>query len=77
MKDQGADDAKDSDANQATGMTGPVTLLTGQTNRTVDAGIVCPGPAALGDRVWKSILNGNGIQDCPDKNNNGIIGDAG
>jgi hypothetical protein len=39
-QDQG-DDAKDSDANPADGTTGPVTLLPGQTDRTVDAGIVC------------------------------------
>ena len=35
-----------------------------------------PPTAKLGDRVWKD-LNGNGIQDCTDTNNNGIIGDAG
>ncbi len=35
-----------------------------------------PPTAKLGDRVWKD-LNGNGIQDCTDTNNNGILGDAG
>ncbi len=37
---QGADDAKDSDANTATGKTGTYTLAAGQTNLTVDAGLV-------------------------------------
>jgi len=37
---------------------------------------VCDNFASLGDRVWQD-LNGNGIQDCTDTNNNGIIGDAG
>jgi len=32
--------------------------------------------AQLGDRVWVD-LNGNGIQDCTDTNNNSIIGDIG
>ncbi|GFO66105.1 SdrD B-like domain-containing protein [Geomonas paludis] len=32
--------------------------------------------ASVGDRVWRD-LNGNGVQDCLDSNNNGIIGDAG
>ena len=73
---QGADDAKDSDANPATGVTSGVALLAGQTNRTVDAGILCPGPAALGDRVWKDI-NGDGIQNCTDTNGDGILGNAG
>ena len=35
-----------------------------------------PNTAKLGDRVWQD-LNRNGIQDCSDTNNNGIIGDAG
>ncbi len=69
------DDAVDSDADPTTGVTEPVTLSEGETNRTVDAGIVCPGPASLGDRVWQD-LNGNGIQDCTDTNGNGILGDV-
>lgn len=35
-----------------------------------------PAPAKLGDRVWHD-LDGNGIQDCRDANNNGMIGDPG
>ena len=41
-QDQGADDAKDSDANTTTGMTGCYTLARGQTNLTVDAGLFQP-----------------------------------
>ena len=36
------DDALDSDADPATGKTGPVTLAAGETNLTVDAGLFCP-----------------------------------
>jgi hypothetical protein len=53
--DQGGNDATDSDANPATGMTGCYTLASGQTNLTVDAGLyreavaVCPvvGPVGI------------------------------
>jgi uncharacterized Zn-finger protein len=71
-------DMVDSDADPSTGISQPVVLAGGETNRTVDAGIRCAaaGPAFLGDRVWLD-LNGNGIQDCSDTNGNGIIGDAG
>src|SRR5207237_1186595 len=48
-QDQGSDDAKDSDANMATGMTSTVTLASGETNLTVDAGLF--QKAALGDFV--------------------------
>ena len=71
----GNDDELDSDANPATGFAPAVVLGEGETNRSVDAGIRCPGPASLGDRVWED-YNGNGVQDCEDTNNNGIIGDA-
>ncbi len=40
-------DSVDSDANPATGVAGPVTLLAGQTNLTVDAGIVCQNCALV------------------------------
>jgi len=71
----GNDDELDSDANPATWVAPAVVLGEGETNRSVDAGIRCPGPASLGDRVWED-LNGNGVQDCEDTNGNGIIGDA-
>ena len=56
------DDALDSDANPATGKSEPcVTLAPGESNLTVDAGLI-KKPASLGDRVWED-KNGNGIQD--------------
>lgn len=56
----GNDDAVDSDVDTATGISDPVTLDVGETDRTVDAGIFCP--AKIGDRVWLDD-NKNGIQD--------------
>lgn len=62
-KDAGSDDAKDSDADGVTGKTGPVTLLAGQINTTIDAGARNTATLAkLGDRVWNDV-NGNGFQD--------------
>ncbi|MCI9890175.1 carboxypeptidase regulatory-like domain-containing protein, partial [Micrococcales bacterium 31B] len=58
----GTDDAKDSDANQATGKTGQYTLAAGEENLTVDAGLV-DLPASLGDFVWED-TNKNGQQDA-------------
>jgi uncharacterized repeat protein (TIGR01451 family) len=58
--DQG-DDATDSDANTGNGMTGPYTLASGETNRTVDAGLF--RKAALGDFVWEDLDN-DGQQDA-------------
>ena len=55
---QGTDD-RDSDA-AAGGNSQCVTLVSGETNRTVDAGLI--RPTCLGDFVWED-LNGNGIQD--------------
>ena len=67
-QDQG-DDAIDSDADPATGLTSPVTVQAGETNLTVWAGLVPlgsppdspPGTATVGSRVWND-LNGDGIQ---------------
>jgi hypothetical protein len=42
LQNQGADDAKDSDASTSTGMTGCYTLAAGETNLTVDAGMFQP-----------------------------------
>ncbi|MCI9888961.1 carboxypeptidase regulatory-like domain-containing protein [Micrococcales bacterium 31B] len=58
----GSDDAKDSDANQATGKTGTYTLAAGEQNLTVDAGLV-DLPASIGDTVWND-TNKNGQQDA-------------
>ncbi len=56
----GGDPAIDSDADPATGTTDGLTLGAGETNRTLDAGIVCP--AKIGDRVWED-TNQDGLQD--------------
>lgn len=61
--DQGADDAIDSDADQVSGKTAPITLEAGEYNPTIDAGIHVPQGAGLGNYVW---IDGNtdGIQDA-------------
>lgn len=56
-----ANDADDSDANQQ-GFTATVTLGPGETNLTVDAGII-PPTASLGNYVWYD-LDEDGIQDA-------------
>ncbi len=56
---QGGNMATDSDANSA-GLTAPVTLVSGQNDTTIDAGVY--QPAALGDYVWLD-ANANGVQD--------------
>ena len=59
-RDAGGDDAKDSDADRASGLTGCYTLVSGQTNLTVDAGVypidsnpsvTIPGPVILAEIV--------------------------
>jgi len=65
-------DEQDSDVDPATGMSQSVVVAEGQADLTVDAGILCPGPASIGDRVWED-LNGNGVQDCDDTNNNALV----
>jgi len=57
----GGDDAIDSDASVATGMTQQVTLFPGDANPTLDMGIW--QPAGLGDYVWHD-QNANGQQDA-------------
>jgi len=60
---QGGDPAKDSNATPTTGQSGKsecVTLVSGENNRTIDAGGY--KPASLGDFVWLD-QNKNGIQD--------------
>ncbi|KGJ07266.1 SdrD B-like domain-containing protein [Paracoccus sphaerophysae] len=51
-RDAGGNDARDSDANQTTGRTGSVTLSIGETNTTVDAGLVRENaaPVAVDDQ---------------------------
>jgi hypothetical protein len=67
---QGSDDAVDSDADPETGRTACVTLLPGEMNMNVDAGMN-PIPAVIGDFVWND-LNENGIQDEGEPGLNGI-----
>ena len=63
-KDAGSDDALDSDADVTTGTTTCYTLVGGQTNLTVDAGVYYVAPkATLGDKVWID-TNKNGIQEA-------------
>ena len=60
VQNAGDDDTVDSDVD-ASGTTGCVDLAPGETNLTVDAGLIVP-TAALGDFVWLD-QNRNGIQD--------------
>ena len=56
----GGDDTLDSDADRTSGQTGIYTLVAGETNDTVDAGMMTR--ASIGDRVWVD-MNDDGIQD--------------
>jgi protocatechuate 3,4-dioxygenase beta subunit len=53
--------ATDSNANTTTGQTGVINLASGESDLTIDAGLVKLG--RIGDYVWKD-NNGNGIQDA-------------
>jgi protocatechuate 3,4-dioxygenase beta subunit len=57
----GSTAANDSNVNPSTGKTDAITLATGATDNTIDAGLY--QPASIGDFVWKDV-NGNGIQDA-------------
>ncbi|RVT95887.1 isopeptide-forming domain-containing fimbrial protein [Rhodovarius crocodyli] len=63
--DQGGNDATDSDANRLTGITPVKVYVSGDDDRTVDAGLY--GPATIGNRAWVD-TNGNGIQDSGEAN---------
>jgi protocatechuate 3,4-dioxygenase beta subunit len=69
----GTDDTKDSDANTVTGTTQQVTIVTGEYNQTLDAGINKPNTAlaSLGDKVFND-ENGNGIQDAGEPGVEGV-----
>ncbi len=65
VKDVGGNDTLDSDVFVFNGRTAPIAVADGETNNTVDAGLLnsCgAGGLSLGDRVWYD-LNVNGIQD--------------
>ncbi|MBW3664948.1 MAG: carboxypeptidase regulatory-like domain-containing protein, partial [Actinobacteria bacterium] len=53
-------DTTDSDADPGTGLTGAVSLSVGETDDSVDAGLL--GAASIGDVVWNDI-DGDGVQD--------------
>ncbi|HLO87666.1 MAG TPA: SdrD B-like domain-containing protein, partial [Nostocaceae cyanobacterium] len=57
----GGDDAVDSDADATTGKSQTFTLISGETNTTIDAGLY--KPASVGDFVWED-KNVNGVQDA-------------
>ncbi|MBL7701317.1 MAG: carboxypeptidase regulatory-like domain-containing protein [Ferruginibacter sp.] len=67
---QGGDDAADSDADPATGITGTYTIAAGTVNLTADAGIYSTR-AALGDYVWFDADN-DGTQDATEKGVAGV-----
>ncbi|HXU29397.1 MAG TPA: GEVED domain-containing protein, partial [Thermoanaerobaculia bacterium] len=52
-RDAGGDDTQDSDANTGNGTSPLVMLMSGETNLTIDAGLVRPsGTLRLGNQVW-------------------------
>lgn len=54
-------DNTNSDADPVTGKTDVITLVAGETDLTVDAGLKPNNPASVGDLVWND-ENGDGIQ---------------
>lgn len=67
-----AGDEADSDVDPATGKTGAYTLVAGQVNLTVDAGLKPIIPATIGDYVWYD-LNRDGLQDAVEPGVPGVI----
>ena len=57
----GTDPTKDSNASVTTGRTQPITLGSGQTDNTIDAGFT--KPLNLGNQVWED-TNNNGVKDA-------------
>jgi len=64
----GSNDKVDSDAS-ANGLSHSFTLVSGEVNNSVDAGVVAA--ATIGDRVWLD-KNGNGIQDSGESGKSGV-----
>jgi len=62
LKDQGTNDAVDSDADPVTGKTVCETITANETNLTFDAGVYLPY-ASIGDFVWND-LDHDGVQDA-------------
>jgi len=69
-KDQGGNDALDSDADTTTGKTIVTTLSPGENDLTWDAGMY-EIPASIGDFVWND-ANANGIQDTGEPGIDGV-----
>ena len=67
-----AGDVADSDVDPATAKTDAYTLVAGQVNLTVDAGLKPYVPASIGDFVWFD-LNRDGIQDAGEPGVPGVI----
>jgi hypothetical protein len=65
-------DLADSDVDPATGKTAAITLVAGQVNLTVDAGLRPYVPATIGDFVWLD-LDRDGLQDIGEPGVAGII----
>ncbi|MEM7530713.1 MAG: SdrD B-like domain-containing protein [Chloroflexota bacterium] len=59
-KEQGNDMAQDSDVNPFTGVSSPVTLNSGDSDDTLDAGLFTP--AVIGDFIWND-LDADGVQE--------------
>ncbi|MCP4030961.1 MAG: hypothetical protein GY734_06920, partial [Herbaspirillum sp.] len=70
-QDQGVDDAGDSDADITTGRTETVTLLAGENDLTVDAGMITPSLADLGDFVWYD-ADQDGVQGSGEQGISGV-----
>ncbi|MDB5848837.1 MAG: hypothetical protein JWP29_2589, partial [Rhodoferax sp.] len=69
-RDLGSNDATDSDANVANGLSQVVTLGKDETNLTVDAGLIGTN-AKLGDKIWFD-TNANGLQDAGEAGASGL-----
>lgn len=58
LRDAGGDDVQDSDADTGNGTSPLVMLMAGETNRSIDAGLVRPaGNLRLGNQVWMDTDN--------------------
>jgi uncharacterized repeat protein (TIGR01451 family) len=68
-RDRGVDDSFDSDVDGTTGKSSILTLLSGQSNSDLDAGLF--RPVSLGDKIWHD-LNANGTQDVGEPGISGV-----
>ncbi len=73
-KNQGGNNATDSDVDPTTGLTSTVTIGAGEKNLTIDAGLYAQNPntASLGNYVWNDV-NHDGIQDPNEVGVPGVI----